>query len=385
MKIALAIMNAEPERGGAERYTLDLASALVAHGHEVYLLAARFARNVEPARQVRLAGAAGSRTGRYLKYIDALEKHLKSTPYDIVHAMLPVRNCDLYHPHAGIEAFNLKQGHLRHASPVRQAITRLTNQLNRKRRVYAQVEKRLLENKHARLLCLSRAMRQIAEKHYTLQNAQVQVLINGVDLRKYDPLAQVAAREKTRKHFDMAPGDVVALLMANNYRLKGLRQAIQTLAELGSKKAKLLVVGRESVERYRRLAERLGVAERVVFAGPTTDPAAFYAASDLFILPTAYDSCSLVVLEALAMGKPIITTKQNGACEAIADGVEGYVIADQADLSGLHQAWLSLLDDAQRRKMSEAALQLRPELSKERHIDKLLATYAATSTYKETR
>ena len=385
MKIALAILNAEPERGGAERYTLDLASALVARGHEVYLLASRFARNVEPARQIRLAGAAGSRTGRFLKFIDSLEKHLKTNQYDIVHAMLPVRNCDFYHPHAGIEAFNLKQGHLRHASPVRQAITRLTNQLNGKRRLYARVEKRLLENKHARVLCLSRAMRQIAEKSYHLQNTQAHILINGVDLRKYDPLTQIAARDKTRRHFDIAADNVVALLMANNYRLKGLRQAIHALAQLDHKKAKLLVVGRESVEQYRRQAERLGIAERVIFAGPTTDPAAFYAASDLFILPTAYDSCSLVVLEALAMGKPVITTRQNGAAEAFTDGMEGFVITDQADLAGLQKSWLSLLDSAFRQKMGEAALKLRPELSKERHVDKLLSIYTAATTYKDTR
>ena len=379
MKIGLAILNAEPERGGAERYTVELGASLVGRGHEVYLLASRFARDVEPAKQVRLAGAAGSRTGRYRAYIDSLDEHLKTAKYDIVHAMLPVHRCDLYHPHAGIEVFNLAMGHLRHAGAIRQAISHLSNQLNIKRRVYAAVETELLEQNGAAVLCLSRAMQQIAEEHHRLREGQAYVLVNGVDLERYDPARREGTiRGETRAAYGIGTGDVAALLMANNYRLKGLRQAMQVLAGLkaaGQERAKLLVVGREPVEPYRRLAASLGVADRVVFAGATADPCAFYAACDLFVLPTAYDSCSLVVLEALAMGKPVITTRRNGACEAMSDGKQGFVIEDQADVEGFREAWESLLNDGLRGQMAEAALRLRGQLSKERHVDRLVEIY----------
>lgn len=378
MKIALAILNADPARGGAERYTLDLARALHERGNEVYLLATRFARDVEPARQVRLDGAAGSRTGRYRLFIDSLDEHLKHTTYDIVHAMLPVRTCDIYHPHAGIEAHNLEQGHLRHPNPIRQTITRLTNQLNRKRRLYAEVERKLLEERRAVVLCLSHAMEQVAQEHYDLREGQSQVLINGVDLDRYDPASHQRAHLEVRKKHSLADGDVVAMLMSNNYRLKGLRQAIvalQRLVERGYSRAKLLVVGRESTDEYHRLARKLGIEANVVFAGPTTDAQAYYAACDLFVLPTAYDSCSLVVLEALAMGRPVITTRRNGACEAMTDGVHGFVIDNQSDLEGLTETWQSLLNDALRSKMSQAALDLRQKLSWECYISKLLQIY----------
>jgi UDP-glucose:(heptosyl)LPS alpha-1,3-glucosyltransferase len=378
MKIGLAILNAEPGRGGAERYTQDLAASLVARGNDVYLLAARFSRDVEPARQVRLDGMAGGRVARYLAYQASLVEHLKTERYDIVHAMLPVRGCDLYHPHAGIEAHNLQNGHLRHGSPVRQVISRLTNQLNRKRRVYAKTEGDLLEEDRSAVLCLSRAMQQIAEEHYDLKDGQSFVLINGVDLGKYDPSARPGIREEMRRKLGIEPGEVAALMVSNNFRLKGLKQAIQALHGLGpkGKRAKLVVVGREAVQGYRRLANQFDVEEQVVFAGPTDDPQSFYAASDFFVLPTAYDSCSLVVLEAMAMGKPVITTRRNGACEAMVDGVHGFVIDDQADMEGLCEAWGEMLDDGLRGKMSEAALGLRPELSKDRHVDRLLEVYA---------
>ncbi len=377
MKIALVILNAEPQRGGAERYTQDLAGALVARGHDVYLLASRFARSVEPARQVHLEGAAGSRIARYRAFTTSVARHLQNRPYDIVHAMLPVPGCDLYHPHAGIEAENLENGHLRHGGHVHQVISKLSNQLNRKRRLYARMERKMLQQGSA-VLCLSNAMRQIAQHHYELANGQSHVLANGVDLDRYNPAGRGKSRIQIRRQHNIGATDVVALLMSNNFRLKGLRQAIQVLHQLaaaGRASAKLMVVGREPVDQYQNLAQRLGVADRVIFAGSTNDAPAMYAAADLFVLPTAYDSCSLVVLEAMAMGLPVITTRQNGAAEAMHDGVHGFVIDTQADLQGLHEAWDALLHDALRTKMHAAALGLRPELSRERHVDRLLEIY----------
>lgn len=378
MKIALVILNAEPTRGGAERYTHDLAKALFDRGMDVHLLATRFARNVEPAKQVRMEGAAGSRTGRYRAFVTSLQEHLSHTKYDVVHAMLPVPNCDLYHPHAGIEAHNLELGYLRHQGMIRQALSRFTNRLNTKRRLYAGVERELLEGRHAAVLCLSSAMQQIAEQHYNLRDGQSHVLINGVDLTRYDPAARAEDRDLVRTSYGIGSGDVVALLMANNYRLKGLKQAMMTLKRLlqsGHKKAKLVVVGKEPVEPYLAMGKRMGLADHLVMAGPTTDAQSFYAACDMFVLPTAYDSCSLVALESLAMGKPVITTRRNGASEALTDGVEGFVIDDQADMEGLYEAWESLLNDDLRAKMAAAAMQLRPHLSWTAHVDRLVNVY----------
>src|SRR4051794_9036469 len=103
MKIALVILHADAARGGAERYTIDLAAALGNEGHDVSLLANTFAPQVEQRVSVeRLAARGFTRTGRYRRFLDSLDAHLRQTPYDIVHTMLPVRRCDVYHPHAGL-------------------------------------------------------------------------------------------------------------------------------------------------------------------------------------------------------------------------------------------------------------------------------------------
>ena len=73
-----------------------------------------------------------------------------------------------------------------------------------------------------------------------------------------------------------------------------------------------------------------------------------YFAADFFVHPTFYDPCSLVVLEALACGLPVITTRYNGAAEVLHPPREGFVIDDPHDLDQLAGAMKQLLDPARR-------------------------------------
>ena len=379
MKIALVIQNADPQRGGAERYTVNLAADLVARGHEVHLIAQRFARNVEPAFQVRLEGAAGTRVGRYEALLHSLAHHLTQSNYDIVHAMLPVRRCDIYQPHAGIEAENLATGHLKHPSGVGRLLARMGNQLNRKRRVFAQIEHEMITRRHTPLiLCLSDYVRQSAMKHYPGQASRMTVLHNGVDLSRFDPALRPDAGLELRKQLGIPSDVVVALMIAQDFRRKGLRAALHALAAVDTTpqaRTMLVVVGRETPDPYKRLAATLGVAGRTIFAGPTDDPYAFYRAADLFILPTSHDPCSLVVLESLAMGVPVLTTQMNGAGELIAPGQHGQVIADPSDAAAFAAAWRTLLDPAALRLSRQACLDLRPRIAQQQHVTQLLRLY----------
>ena len=143
MRVALIILHADPARGGAERYTLDLAVALTRRGHDVSLLATTFAPDIPPEiKTVPLTVSGRTRTRRYLRMLDALDAHLATSKYDITHAMLPVRRCDIYHPHAGLA--------------VATRLSRLKRWLNPRRVRYAAVEHKLLTSGNPPLvLCLS--------------------------------------------------------------------------------------------------------------------------------------------------------------------------------------------------------------------------------------
>lgn len=377
MKIALVILHADPARGGAERYTFDLSQALVARGHAVTLIAATFGPRPIGVNCIELGESGHSRVGRYKHFLDSIEAHLSSGAYDIIHAMLPVRRCDVYHPHAGIAAQAIATGHLKHAGPIKRALAWFANQFNPRRNAFAGVERKLLtSNNPPVVLCLSDYVKEMVRRNYpNVPENRLATLFNAVDLTKYDPRARPGAGDAIRQKYHLAKDDIVALMVAQDFGRKGLSETIMALGQIHQPNLNLLVAGKDNIEPFKRNAIRNGVDARVKFAGGTNDVHSFYAAADFFVLPTRHDPCSLVVLEALAMGVPIISTKQNGACEIMTPGVHGFVLPSADDASGLTHAMKELCNPALREQMKQACLTLRPRLAQEAHLDALCPIY----------
>lgn len=374
MNIGLVILHADPARGGAERYTVDLAQAL-ARRHRVSLIAASSTVELPGVEQVRLRCDGLTRAGQYASVLDALDEHLQRTRYDVVHAALPVRRCDVYHPHAGLAVDAVRNGHRKRTGLARVA-SRIANRINIKRQRFAAVERELLRSERPPVvISLSDYVKGAVSRYYTLDRRYQVRLFNAVELERFDPARNPNAGAAVRQRFQIPDNAVVALMIAQDFQRKGLREAILALEQVRNSHLVLLVVGKQEAGPYRRLAEQRGLADRVIFAGETKDPYAFYQSADFFVLPTKHDPCSLVVLEALAMGLPVISTRFNGACEIMTDGHEGFVLSDPEDVKRLAGAMDTLADDSRRQEMSHAAMALRPQLSYEHHIDQLLEIY----------
>jgi UDP-glucose:(heptosyl)LPS alpha-1,3-glucosyltransferase len=348
MKIALVILHADPMRGGAERYTLDLAAALHERGHEITLLATTFADIPPGVRRIQLAAGGITRKQRYFRALDSLDEHVASGSFDLIHAMFPVRRCDLYHPHAGLAA------------------TGNNDLLNPRRRAMARIEQQLLATNPPRVVCLSQYLKQSVKKFYPLDDEHLPILFNAVDIERFNPAKRIAEKKAD---------EIVALIIAQDFVRKGLHEAITALSKLPDQNLVLNVVGKQSTARYEKLAKQLGVKNHVRFLGPTRDTFTAYRNADFFVLPTKHDPCSLVVLEALAMGLPVISTRFNGACEIMTDGLHGFVLNDPADTDALADAMRKMLDPQSRQKMSAACLELRPKLSYEHHVNRLIEIY----------
>ncbi len=320
-----------------------------------------------------------TRAGRYLSFLDSVDRHLDCSAYDVVHAMLPVRRCTVYHPHAGLALDAVRSGHLIKAGRIRQLISATFNQFNRRRRLYAGVELKLLSAPHPPVvLCLSERIKSTIKKLYpSFSGEKLVTLFNSTDLVRFDPSAVPDPRSETRSQFGFADDDIVGLMIAQDFERKGLRQAIEAVAKNIDKRLKLLVAGKQDAKKYRNLAEQLGVRDQVRFAGPTKIPVTLYRAADFFVLPTRADPCSLVVLEALAMGVPVITTGINGASEVMSDGVHGRVLDDPSDVNLLSDAMTGLLNADKRKEASDACLSLRQKLSSDQHYAFLQKIYAA--------
>jgi UDP-glucose:(heptosyl)LPS alpha-1,3-glucosyltransferase len=221
------------------------------------------------------------------------------------------------------------------------------------------------------VICLSEYVAR--DLHAFYPTARTATLFNAVNLQTFDPARRPTAGAEIRERFGLKRDDTIALMIAQDFERKGLRQSIEALAQLPD--LRLLVVGQGKTAPYKRQAERLKVRDRITFAGSTDDPHAFYAASDFFILPTRHDPCSLVVLEALAMGLPVISTVFNGATEIMENGLHGFILSSADDMPALARAMQDCCDASRRQIMSQACLALRPKLSYETHLDTLEAIY----------
>jgi glycosyltransferase involved in cell wall biosynthesis len=101
-------------------------------------------------------------------------------------------------------------------------------------------------------------------------------------------------------------------------------------------------------------AASLGIADRVLFAGSTTDVGAALRSADVSVLTSVREGCSNVLLESMALGVPVVVTDAGGNREVVEDGVTGFVVP-QGAAAAVADRIVSLLGDRSlREKMGRA-------------------------------
>jgi len=146
-------------------------------------------------------------------------------------------------------------------------------------------------------------------RFFSFPEDRIHLVPNGVDTRKYHP-GNRKYREEVRQRYGIGPEEYVFLFVAQNPRLKGYPLLVEACSALAPKPFRVLVVGPYTV-RMKKAVEGLG--DRMIFAGRSDDLYKIYPACECLVHPTYYDSFSLVILEALASGTPVITTHAAGA------------------------------------------------------------------------
>jgi UDP-glucose:(heptosyl)LPS alpha-1,3-glucosyltransferase len=95
----------------------------------------------------------------------------------------------------------------------------------------------------------------------------------------------------------------------------------------------------------------------------------------VLVHPTYYDPCSRVVLEGMVSGLPCVTTRWDGASEMIEDGVNGFVLREPDDVTGLCDRVRRLADPRFRAEMGRSAARVAERVSMRRHAKETLALY----------
>jgi len=159
----------------------------------------------------------------------------------------------------------------------------------------------------------------------------VVVLPTGVDLERFQPGDRAAARAALG-----LPPSPLCLYVGRLDREKNLEFLLEAFARVVARRpeAELLLVGRGTREAtLRRRAARLRVASRVRFVGGVSLDAVvrYYQAADLFLFTSTTETQGLAVLEAMAVGLPVVAVRAGGVEEAVVDGVSGLLVPEDRE------------------------------------------------------
>lgn len=382
-KVAIIIERADAALGGAERSVIELTEALGAIDLDVHLLAAKGASQSHNVH-ILCPVLPGKRTTLRL-FEQSLKKYLEQNHYDILHSVLPFDFADIYQPRGGTYAETIIRNAASYCNKLVGSWKRASSVLNLRRTMLLKAERKLCGMRDGpAIIAISQYVAEQFRKHYGVEDSRITVIPSGVKIS--EPDNKEADRLKiqifTRLGVNKADNPVLFLFVANNFRLKGLGCLIKAMnlvsARQTARPAYLIVVGSDKTSACRRLATKLNVSERVIFWGEVARVADMLAITDVAALPTFYDPCSRFILEALAAGKPVITTRFNGASEQFSDNRHGRVIDKPDDIEGLAEALAYFTEQANIQKASQAIMEdnIREKVSISRVAEQLKAVYA---------
>jgi len=194
-----------------------------------------------------------------------------------------------------------------------------------------------------------------AVKHWLVAQGydpeKIVVIHNGVELRHYERPPDAA---RIRHELDVPSGAPLVAVASRLNRLKGIEHFLEAAAIVGPRRpdVRFLVIGEPGpddssyLDVLTRLAERLGIRDRVVFTGLRSDVPSLLACAAVSVMPSLNEALSNVLLESMAAAVPVVATRVGGTPEAIQDGVTGMLVPP-GDSPALAQGVLRLLGDAE--------------------------------------
>jgi UDP-glucose:(heptosyl)LPS alpha-1,3-glucosyltransferase len=284
---------------------------------------------------------------------------------------------DILYPQGGLHSASAEHNLLKFPNRVMRSFAAAGKWLDLAAWSFSRLErKQYLGPNRPLVIVNSRMVQQHFEQHYGIAPESVRVVRSAIDPDRFAADDRLKRRHEERSHWGIAAEETAGLFVAMNYRLKGLSPLLNALALTPRHKpSRLIIVGHPNVKRYQRQAERLGISDRVIFAGHRSDPKDCYFAADFLVHPTFYDPCSLVVLEGLACGLPIITSRYNGASELLTSPKDGFVIEDPHNAPAMAAALTHMADRGYLREASTAARATASRWTFEHHYQSLLKVF----------
>jgi UDP-glucose:(heptosyl)LPS alpha-1,3-glucosyltransferase len=385
MKAALAIENFSRYGGGAESYAVQLADTLVRAGWEVHLYGHSWDGEPEKAifHEIKRLPKWVPPSIRVIDFALRHRSMVSSEDFDVILGFGNTITMNVYQSHGGVHALSTKRKLHAIENPLVRVLKHATALLSLKYHARAWIESAPFRlNPRPTIIAISHMVRDDIASYFHMAPSDIRLVYNGIDLNRFGS-PNSPGRSEFRRRLGFGDEEILFLFMAYDFRKKGVRYLIESAGllqqKIGPGKFGLVIAGNQPTPELTRLVEKLGLSEAVRFPGPTKEPEAFYGACDVFVLPTFYDACSLVVFEAMASGLPAITTSWNGAAGIITDRADGAVLQKAGDVDELADAMEFFLDSASLREASASARETAQAYSLTENHRKMLQIFDETA------
>lgn len=377
MRVGLVIDDIDPRRGGMSQWCWQFVAAVAKRGFELHVVSQGFGDGTLPP-QVKFHTIP--RTKSRLAFAQLAADIVRTLDLDVVHDTGLGWHYDVFQPHGGSYAAWQKRRLDIHSSWVR-AVKRPIDALLPRHRDFDRHWRRQYaagRETDKTFVALSKMVADDFVRLHGIRPEQIKIIYNGVDCRRFSPEHRSRRREIIRQQLGVGDDNLLLLLAAHNFRLKGVPELLQvaTRLEANRRSFHVMIAGGKHLEKWQHSARKLGLTNRVTFLGSVPDMVPYYAAADAYIHPTYYDPCSLVLLEAAASGLAIVTTRSfNGATELFRDGEEILTIDQPSDHVALYERVDSLFDEWFRRSLGAAARKVALQHPFERNVAEILELY----------
>lgn len=315
---------------GHGRYVAELATRF-APGHDVHVFANTFSDHAPGLHCHHVPALRMSALTTILSFYPSASLRLRER-FDIVHAQ-----------GFSVAGANVVTAHISNKRWMAARRELCGGQLPWRERLFGALvtplEQHAMASPNATIIAVSQALqRELAADGVP---GRIVVIPHGVDEQQFNTGVVERYRRDVRHELGCTDDETLFLFVGD--LRKGFARAIEALV---STPGRLVAVTRSDATESMALARTLGVGDRVLVQPATPQIERFYAAADVFVFPTQYDAFGMVITEAMACGRPVITTAAAGASDLIRHGRTGFVVADRSDVHTLAGHMRALAVDA---------------------------------------
>lgn len=368
--------------GGVERYLFNLVKRLLSAGHEIHYYCYKWEPFHHPNLFFhRVPYIKGIRFLRIFSFAFFSKLMLQGKNYDLILGFGKTYYQDIYRDGYGC----LKDYQKYSLGIIKNPLRRFLRKISLYQQTIQAIENiRYKPGNFKKIIATSEWIKRQILNYHAVRPDQIEVVYSGADIETFHPRNKAKYREKIRNQFGIGENELVLLFVGNDFKRKALDtilKAIPLLRNFASP-LRVLIVGTDRHEKdFFILAKNLGVTKETIFVGHQADIAPFYAASDIFVLPSRFDPFPNAVLEAMATGLPVIVSSTNGTKEIVGGG--GLIVNNPDSETELAEKIKILFDREKREEMGINARKKAETMNWEVHMENIFRIYREIYTRKK--